>query len=239
MWDAIMKVENDPEIRVTILTGAGRGFCAGADLRGGASTFDGTNRPKQDEVKRLSFVERYFSLKKPIIVAINGPVVGVGITMILPFDIRIAAESARIGIVFNRRGILPEILCPWILPKIIGISKAAELMYTGRIIDAKEALEIGLVSKVVPDDKLMDAAMEIAQDILLSAPVSVALTKQMLYQFIIEPDINKMDKINERYFVWTGRQPDAAEGVTSFLQKRKPKWKMKVPGDMPDFFPIE
>lgn len=239
MWDAIMRVENDPEIRVTILTGAGRGFCAGADLRGGANTFDGTNRPKQDEVKRLSFVERYFSLKKPIIVAINGPAVGVGVTMILPFDIRIAAQSARIGIVFNRRGILPEILCPWILPKIIGISKAAELMYTGRIINAKEALEIGLVSKVVPDDKLMDAAMEIAQDILLSAPVSVALTKKMLYQFIIEPDINKMDKINERYFVWTGRQPDAAEGVTSFLQKRKPKWKMKVPGDMPDFFPIE
>jgi enoyl-CoA hydratase/carnithine racemase len=238
MWEAIMRVENDPNIRVTILTGAGRGFCAGADLRGGAKTFDGTNRPKQDEVKRLSFVERYFSLKKPVIVAINGPVVGVGVTMILPFDIRIASESARIGIVFNRRGIVPEILCPWILPKIIGISKAAELMYTGRIINANEALEFGLVSRVVPDDKLMDAAMEIAKEILLCAPVCVALTKQMLYQFITEPDINKMDQINEKYFKWSGKQPDASEGVISFLQKRKPKWKTKVPGDMPEFFPL-
>lgn len=245
MWDAIMRVENDPEIRVTILTGAGRGFCAGADLRGGANTFDGTNRPKQDKVKkrdkvkRLSLVERYFSLKKPVIVAINGPAVGVGVTMILPFDIRIASKSARIGIVFNRRGIVPEILCPWILPKIIGISKAAELMYTGRILNANEALDYGLVSRVVPDDKLMDVALEIANEILLCAPVCVALTKQMLYQFITEQDVNKIDKINGKYYSWTGKQPDAVEGVMSFLQKRKPKWKMKVPGDMPDFFPIE
>lgn len=245
MWDAIMRVENDPNIRVTILTGAGRGFCAGADMRGGAKTFDGTNRPKQDKVKerdkvkRLSLVDRYFSLKKPVIVAINGPAVGVGVTMILPFDIRICSKSARIGIVFNRRGIVPEIFCSWILPKIIGISKAAELMYTGRILNANEALEFGLVSRVVPDDKLMDVALEIANEILLCAPVCVALTKQMLYQFITEQDVNKIDKINGKYYSWTGKQPDAVEGVMSFLQKRKPKWKMKVPGDMPDFFPIE
>ena len=242
IWDALMKVENDPNLRVTIITGAGRGFCAGADLSRGSNTFDGSNRPREEAERRRregSLIRRYFSLKKPVIVAINGPVVGVGVTFILPFDIRIAAESARIGIVFNRRGVIPEIACPWILPRIIGISKAAELMYTGRIVNAKEALEFGLVSRVVPDDKLMDTAREIAEEILLNAPVSVALTKSMLYQFLTETDVEKAERINHQYFGWTGTQPDAREGVVSFLQKRKPEWKLKVPGDLPDFFPLE
>ena len=242
IWDALMRVENDPNLRVTIITGAGRGFCAGADLSRGSNTFDGSNRPREEVERRRregSLIRRYFSLKKPVIVAINGPVVGVGVTFILPFDIRIAAESARIGIVFNRRGVIPEIACPWILPRIIGISKAAELMYTGRIVNAKEALEFGLVSRVVPDDKLMDTAREIAEEILLNAPVSVALTKSMLYQFLTETDVDKAERINHQYFGWTGTQPDAREGVVSFLQKRKPEWKLKVPGDLPDFFPLE
>ena len=242
IWDALMKVENDPNLRVTIITGAGRGFCAGADLTRGGTTFDGSNRPREEDERRRregSLIRRYFSLKKPVIVAINGPVVGVGVTFILPFDIRIAAESARIGIVFNRRGVIPEIACPWILPRIIGISKAAELMYTGRIVNAKEALEFGLVSRVVPDEKLMDKAREIAEEILLSAPVSVTLTKIMLYQFLTETDIDKAERINHKYFGWTGTQPDAREGVVSFLQKRNPEWKLKVPGDLPDFFPLE
>jgi enoyl-CoA hydratase/carnithine racemase len=242
MWDALLKVENDPNLRVTIITGAGRGFCAGADLSRGGSTFDGSNRPREEDERRRregSLIRRYFSLMKPVIVAINGPVVGVGVTMILPFDIRIAAESARIGIVFNRRGVIPEIACPWILPRIIGISRAAELMYTGRIVNAREALEFGIVSRVVPDDKLMETAQEIADDILLAAPVSVALTKRMLYQFLTETDIDKAERINHQYFGWTGLKPDAREGVISFLQKRRPDWKMKVPGDLPSFFPLE
>lgn len=242
IWDALEKVENDPNLRVTIVTGAGRGFCAGADLSRGGSTFDGSNRPREVEERArtaASLINRYFLLKKPVIVAINGPVVGVGVTFILPFDIRIASESARIGIVFNRRGVIPEIACPWILPRIIGVSKAAELMYTGRIINAKEALEFGLVSRVVPDDKLMETAYEIADEILLSAPVSVTLTKRMLYQFLTETDIIKAERINSQYFRWTGQQPDAREGVVSFLQKRRPEWKLKVPGDLPDFFPLE
>lgn len=236
LWDTIMNVENDPEMRVTILTGKGRGFCAGADLSGGKSTFSGENRPKPDKNKpQTSNIQKYMNLNKPVIVAINGPAVGIGVTMILPFDIRIASESARIGIVFNRRGVIPEIACPWILPRIVGISKAAELMLTGRIIDAKEALEFGLVSKVVPDDKLMDTARKIAEEIVLSAPVSVALTKKMLNLFLKETDILEAEKINNKYFWWTGKQPDAREGVISFLEKRKPNWKLKVPGDMPDF----
>ena len=243
IWDAIFKVENDPNLRVTIVTGAGRGFCAGADLSRGATTFDSTKRSPEEQEQRArrqgSGLKRYFSLKKPVIVAINGPAVGVGVTLFLPFDIRIASESARIGIVFNRRGIIPEIACPWILPRIIGFSRAAELMYTGRILNAQESLEYGLVSRVVPDDKLMETAREIADEILLSAPVSVALTKMMLYQFINEPDIYKAEKINEKYFWWTGEQPDAREGVMSFIQKRRPEWKLKVPGDIPDYWPLE
>ncbi|MHA2471597.1 MAG: enoyl-CoA hydratase-related protein [Promethearchaeota archaeon] len=242
IWDALYKVESDPDLRVTILTGAGRGFCAGADLSGGANTFDGSNRPREVDERRReagSLVKQYFSLLKPVIVAINGPTVGVGVTFILPFDIRIASESARIGIVFNRRGVIPEIVCPWILPRIVGISRAAELMYTGRILNAQESLEYGLVSKVVPDDKLLETAREIADEILLSAPVSVALTKRMLYEFLTETDINKVESINHRYFGWTGLQPDAKEGVISFLQKRRPKWKLKVPGDLPKFFPLK
>jgi len=242
LWDALMKVENDPNIRVSIITGAGRGFCAGADLSRGSSTFDSSSRSREENEKRREGgikIGRYFSLKKPVIVAINGPTVGVGITFTLPFDIRIASESARIGIVFNRRGVIPEITCPWILPRIIGFSKAAELMYTGRILNAKEALEYGLVSRVVPDDKLMDTAREIAEEILLCAPVSVALTKKMLYQFLTETDYDRVERINDQYFNWTGTQPDAREGVVSFLEKRKPEWKLKVPGDLPDFFPLE
>lgn len=242
IWDALEIVENDPNLRVTIITGAGRGFCAGADLSRGANTFDGSNRPSDEEERRRrggSLINRYFSLKKPVIVAINGPTVGVGVTFILPFDIRIAAESARIGIVFNRRGVIPEIVCPWILPRIVGISKAAELMYTGRIVNAQEALDFGLVSRVVPDDKLMETAREIAEEILLNAPVSVALTKHMLYQFLTETDIDKVERINHQYFRWTGLKPDAKEGVISFLQKRKPEWKLQVPGDLPKFFPLE
>jgi enoyl-CoA hydratase/carnithine racemase len=241
-WDAIRKVEDDPDLRVTILTGAGRGFCAGQDLSSGGGTFDGLDRP-QDAVERVmkegSTIKRYFSLKKPVIVAINGPVVGVGVTTILPFDIRIASESARIGIVFNRRGVIPEFASPWLLPRIIGISRAAELMYTGRILNAKEALEFGLVSRVVPDDKLMDTARELAEEILLSAPVSVTITKRMLYQFLTETDIDKAESINHQYLGWISTKPDTREGVMSFLEKRKPNWQLKVPGDLPDFYPLE
>ena len=241
-WDAIRRVEDDPDLRVTILTGAGRGFCAGQDLSSGGGTFDELDTPQEaaERVKKEgATIKWYFSLKKPVIVAINGPVVGVGVTTILPFDIRIASESARIGIVFNRRGVIPEFASPWLLPRIIGVSRAAELMYTGRIINAKEALEFGLVSRVVPDEKLMDTAREIAEEILLSAPVSVTLTKRMIYQFLTETDIDKIESINHQYLGWVSTKADTREGVMSFLEKRKPEWKLKVPGDLPDFYPLE
>lgn len=238
--DALQKVEDNDDLRVSIVTGAGRGFCAGADLAGGGKTFDASQREESNQTMQrdpgFSTIKFYLGLKKPVIVAINGPAVGVGVTMILPLDIRIASESARIGLIFNRRGVLPELASPWFLPRIIGISRAAELMYTGRILNAQEALEYGLVSRVVPDDKLMDSAFELAHEIADNcAPVSVALTKQMLWQFLFETDIEKVEKINSNYFRWSGQQPDAREGVLSFLEKRPPKWTMSVSKDMPDF----
>ncbi len=242
LWDAIRTVEDDPNLRVTIFTGAGRGFCAGQDLSRGGDSFDGLDQP-QDAAERVkregSTIKRYFSLKKPVIVAINGPMVGVGVTFFLPFDIRIASESARIGIVFNRRGVIPEFASPWLLPRIIGLSRAAELMYTGRILNAEEALEFGLVSRVVPDGKLMESARELAEEILLSAPLSVTLTKRMIYQFLTETDLDKVESINHQYLGWVSTKADIQEGVMSFLEKRKPEWKLKIPGDLPDFYPLE
>lgn len=252
--DALQRVEEDDNLRVSIMTGAGRGFCAGSDLSAGGSAFDSRQRrpesresgarPSQDRQAGAAtgpgIMEFFLGLTKPTIVAINGPCVGVGISMILPLDIRIAAESARISFAFNKRGVLPELASPWFLPRIIGISKAAEIMYTGRMLNAQESLDMGLVSKVVPDDELMSAANELAQEIIVNcAPVSVALTKYMLWQFLCETDVEKANDINSQYFGWSGRQPDAREGVVSFLEKRPAKWKMSVPKDMPDFFPLK
>jgi enoyl-CoA hydratase/carnithine racemase len=243
MLDALEKVEKDDDVLVSIVTGAGKAFCAGMDLSSGEETFDSTKRkeaPISSEQRTFNTLKRYIGLKKPVIAAINGHAVAVGVTMTLPFDMRIAAEGAQIGLIFNRRGVLPELGCPYFLPRIIGISKAAELMYTGRMLSAKEALDYGLVSRVVPDDQIMSAAMELAREIIDNcAPVSIALTKAMLWQFMFETDVEKIDRINSLYFAWSGQQPDAVEGVSSFLEKRPPEWKMSVPRDLPDFFPLD
>lgn len=243
--DALKKVDEDDGSMVSIITGAGRGFCAGMDLSSGGSTFARSEKEEGDRESEDVFpstgaiIKTLLDLKKPVIVAINGPAVGVGVTMVLPMDIRIAAESARLGLVFVRRGVVPELACPWFLPRIVGVSKAAELLYTGRIISAQEALECGLVSRVVPDDQLLDAAREMASDIAVNAaPVSVALTKRMIWQFLAMDDVGKAEEINDAYFAWTGSQPDCKEGIESFLEKRPPDWKMHVSKDMPNFFPL-
>ncbi len=241
--DALKKVDEDDSVMVTILTGAGRGFCAGMDLAAGGSTFDASARQEGEGgagfPSTTLIIRTLLDLKKPVIAAINGPAVGVGVTMVLPMDIRIASESARIGFVFVRRGVVPELASPWFLPRIVGVSKAAELLYTGRIIGAQEALECGLVSRVAPDDQLMDVAREMAGEIVQNAaPVALALTKRMLWQFLGMNDPEKADEINMAYFEWAGMQPDCKEGIVSFLEKRPPKWTMKVSEDMPDFFPL-
>ena len=245
MIAAFQKIDDDDSVKVSILTGAGRGFCAGMDLSAGGSTFESPAQEGAGEERRVtdipggSIIKSLLELKKPIIVAVNGPTVGVGVTMILPMDIRVAAESARFGMVFVRRGVIPELASPWFLPRIVGVSKAAELMYTGRIISAQEALECGLVSRVVPDGELMNVARELASEIAVHAsPVSLALTKRMLWQFLAETDLDRVEEINHTYFAWTGMQADCKEGINSFLEKRPPRWTMKVSKDMPDFFPL-
>ncbi|MDY6795775.1 MAG: enoyl-CoA hydratase-related protein [Actinomycetota bacterium] len=234
LLDILQEADADPEVRVIILTGAGRAFCAGIDMSSGETAADDTV-PQDLLEEKASTVKLLFSLKKPVIVAYNGSAVGVGVTMTLPFDIRIAAESAKLSLAFVRRGLLPELACPWLLPKIIGISRAAEFMYTGRSLTAAEALDFGLVSRVVPDEELMPTALEMAREIAEKcSPVSVSLTKKMLYDFLAEDDVEKAEKTNHRYLNWIMTQPDMVEGIMSFMQKRKPEWTGKVPGDMPD-----
>lgn len=236
--DALLAVEKAPDLRVSIITGVGRAFCAGQHLSDQKDEFEQkvmNGMAPHDDGQVFPSLNFFFSLKKPVIVAYNGAAVGVGVTMTLPFDMRIAAQSARLGIVFTRRGTVPEIGCPWLLPRIVGLSRAAELMYTGRLINAEEALEYGLVSRVVPDSDLMPTALALAEEIVVNcAPMSVALTKMMLYQFLGEPDYSRAERINHQYFEWIFKQPDAFEGVMSFLEKRQPQWQLKVPDHMPD-----
>jgi len=235
---AFAELDANDDARVIVVTGAGRAFCAGADLaaRGGA-TFDRSgNNP--DPNPRAEAQIRPWNMKKPIIAAINGPAVGVGITLPMQWDIRVAAESARIGFVFVRRGVIPEALSTWLVPRLIGVAKANELLMTGRIITAKEALDFGIVSHVWPDAEFRTKVAELASDIAANtAPVSVAITKRLIYGLLGEPSFENGNKVDHKAFNWVGAQADSREGVSSFLEKRKPAWKMKPSKDFPDFLP--
>lgn len=233
---AFKTLDADDSVRVIVVTGAGRAFCAGADLSGaGGDTFNYDKRRERGEVEDTHAV-RPWNLKKPIIAAINGPAVGVGITLPMQWDIRVAAESARIGFVFVRRGVIPEALSLWTLPRQIGLAKANELLMTGKIINAREALEFGIVSHVWPDAEFMTKVREMAEDLAQNtAPVSVAITKRLIWGLLAEDEMEKAQAIDTRAFQWTGKQADSREGVTAFLEKRKPSWKMKPSKDFPDF----
>ncbi|MEY2407027.1 MAG: hypothetical protein QOG39_1943, partial [Acidimicrobiaceae bacterium] len=186
--DAFDRADADDDVRVVVVTGRGRGFCAGADLGTGGDTFDnagavGSSGVHRDEGGLVTL--RIFRCTKPVIAAVNGPAVGVGVTMTLPMDIRLASESARFGFVFPRRGLVPEAASSWFLPRVVGISKAAEWTYTGRVFPAAEALEAGLVRSVHPDDELLPAAYALAREIAdNTSAVSVALTRQMLWRML-------------------------------------------------------
>ncbi|CAB4364192.1 MAG: enoyl-CoA hydratase [Actinobacteria bacterium] len=243
LLDAFDRVDADDDVRVVIVTGAGRGFCAGADLSAGGSTFakGGSDIITDAGVPRdgggmVSL--RIFECLKPVIGAINGPAVGVGVTMTLGMDIRLASETARIGFVFARRGIVPEACSSWFLPRLVGISQALEWCYSGRVFPASEALEGGLVRSVhAPGDLLVAArvlATEIAEN---TAPVSIALTRQMLYRMLGESHPMAAHRADSRGIVERGRSADAAEGVTSFLEKRAPQFSVKVSDGLPDLFP--
>jgi enoyl-CoA hydratase/carnithine racemase len=246
--DAFDRVDADDDVRAVIVTGAGRGFCAGADLSGGGDTFSaggsdvttdvalgGRNVPR-DGGGLVTL--RIFDCLKPVIGAINGAAVGVGVTMTLPMDIRLASTSAKFGFVFARRGIVPEACSSWFLPRLVGISLAAEWCYSGRVFAADEALAGRLVRSVHEPGELLPAARAIAADIAAnSSPVSVALTRQMLWRML--GAVHPMDahRVDSRGILERGRSDDAREGVLSFLEKRPAAFPMRVSDGLPDVFP--
>src|SRR5206468_7153242 len=214
----------------------GRGFCAGADLARGGAAFDRTAEaeyergggPADQPWRKPPRAVAAWDVRKPIIAAINGAAVGVGATLPMQWDIRIAAESARIGFVFVRRGVVPEALSTWTLPRLVGMARAAELLLTGRILAAREALEWGLVSRVVPDAELLATARALASEIARdTAPVSVAITKCMLWHMQAELDLVRADDLDARALCWTGTHPDAREAARAVLDTRAPRWPMR------------
>jgi enoyl-CoA hydratase/carnithine racemase len=233
----------DDAVRVVIVTGSGRAFCAGADLTSGGTTFDNpasgrTPEPSEHRDGGGLVTLRIFDMKKPVIAAINGPAVGFGATCTLPMDVRIASTTARIGFVFARRGVVPEAASTWFLPRLVGISRAVEWVATGRVFDAEEAREAGLVSRVVEPDALLPAAQALAREIAdNTSAVSVALARQMLWKLLgaAHPiDAHRLDSLGMFH---TGRSADAYEGIRSFLEKRPPKFTGRPSKDMPPFYP--
>ncbi|MBA3941847.1 MAG: enoyl-CoA hydratase [Sphingopyxis sp.] len=263
---ALDECDADDGVRAVIFTGSGdRAFCAGADLGSGASTFDYDKRTDKqailpdgasaspirddgsidwshplvrDSGGRLSL--RIFEAKKPVLGAINGAAVGIGATMTLPMDARLASDTARYGFVFARRGIVPEAASSWFLPRLVGIANAVDLCYSGRLISAEEAREKGLVQSVHAPGALIDAAIARAREMTEhSAPVSVALTRHMLWRMLGAPHPMSAHRWDSRAIFSRGRSPDAAEGVTSFLEKRAPDFTASVANDYPWFAEFE
>ena len=247
MLDELLAVldqaDADDAVRVLIVTGAGRAFCAGADLSGGPRTFDRVARglgeaPGAHEDGGGRVTLRIFDMKKPLIAAINGPAVGFGITMTLPMDIRIASTAARIGFVFARRGVVPEACSTWFLPRLVGPSQAAEWVYTGRVFPAEEALAGRLVSRVVPPEQLLPVARELAREIAQNtSAISVALSRQLMWRLLGADHPMEAHRLDSRCMDWTGRSADAHEGVSSFLEKRPARFTLRPSADMPPFYP--
>jgi len=248
--EAFDKAGEDDDIRVIIVTGAGRGFCAGADLGAGGNTFNREVRNNKGETEGIKDDPEWmrdgggrttlaiFDCPKPVIAAFNGPAVGVGVTMTLPMDIRIASEEAKFGFVFARRGLVPEAASSWFLPRVVGINKALEWTFSGRVFSPEEAKEGGLIRSIHPANELLEEANKIAQEIVENtSPVSVAMTRQMLWKLLGADHPMEAHKVDSRAIYELGQGGDAKEGVESFLEKRSPKFPSKVSKDMPEFFP--
>jgi enoyl-CoA hydratase/carnithine racemase len=237
--EVLDRVNEDDDVRALIVTGAGRAFCAGADMAAGkGSSFAiGTDMETHRDGGGIVTLKLY-QLKKPVIAAINGPAVGFGMTMTLAMDIRLASEDAKMGLVFVRRGIVPEACSTWFLPRIVGISKALEWGMSGRVFSAREALEGGLVSRVLPHDQLLHAARELAHEMADNcSPVAVALTRQLMWSLLGEDHPIAAHRLDSKSVFYMSRNADSQEGVESFLEKRPPKFTMKPSKDMPDFYP--
>jgi enoyl-CoA hydratase/carnithine racemase len=241
--DALDRADADDDVRAIIFTGAGRAFCAGADLSSGSGTFDSRERSadvgiegQRDGGGRVTL--RLYDCKKPVIAAINGPAVGVGVTMTLPMDIRIASNDARFGFVFARRGICMEAASSWFLPRLVGPSQALEWVYTGRVFPASEALAGGLVRSLHAPDELLPAARELAREIAdNTSAISVALSRQLVWKMLGADHPMEAHKIDSRAIIALGQSADAHEGVASFLGKRKPEFRQRPSQDLPKFYP--
>ncbi|MBI1405819.1 MAG: enoyl-CoA hydratase [Caulobacter sp.] len=248
MIDCFDKIDADDAVKAVIVTGSGRAFCAGADLGSGGATFDyakqgnetrenaKVNGVYRDGGGRLTL--RIYDCKKPVIAAVNGAAVGIGVTMQLAMDIRLASTAAKFGFVFARRGITPEAASSWFLPRLVGMQQALEWCYTGRVFGAEEALKGGLVRSLHAPEDLMPAAMELAREIVdNTAPVSIALTRQMMWRNVGADHPMVAHRSDSRAIMARGAQGDAKEGVTSFLEKRAPSYPNTVSADLPDIWP--
>lgn len=237
--DAIDHADADDNIRAIIVTGAGRAFCAGMDLGEGGATFDYRSVSQDDHRDGGGILAlRIFRSNKPFIAAVNGHAIGVGLTMTLPMDIRIAADNAKMAMAFVRRGIAADACSSWFLPRIVGIGKALEWSITGRTFTAQEAYASGLVNKVVPSQEVLATARAVALEIAqYSAPVSVAMMRQMMWSMLGADHPMEAHRIESKVFHWIGQQPDAEEGINSFLEKRMPNYTMSPYKDVPDFYP--
>jgi enoyl-CoA hydratase/carnithine racemase len=243
LTEAFDRADADDEVRVVIVTGAGRGFCAGADLASGGETFDYRKRERAGAGAAPrdnggQFTLRVFRSTKPVIAAINGPAVGVGATMTLPMDIRLAADDARMGFVFARRGIIPEACSSWFLPRVVGISRAMEWVSTGRVFSAQEGLEGGLLRSLHPQGELLDAAHALAREIAENtAPVSVALARQLMWRMLGAEHPMLAHRADSRGMFARGQSADAVEGITAFLEKRPANFPDQVSDGLPEIMP--
>ena len=244
MQDELIKVfdytDQSDEVKSVVVTGEGRAFCAGADLVEGPNTFDyaeeGNKLSNDDHRDGGGLVTlRIFRSKKPVIGAINGDAVGVGATMMLPMDIRIASDTARFGFVFSRRGAVPEACSSWFLPRVVGISKALDWCYTGRVFKSQEALQHGLVSEVTTDEELLERALEIGSSYSnKTSSISVSLARQMMWNMLAATHPEEAHILDSMAMEKMGKSPDIKEGIASFLEKRDPNFPMKVSKDLPD-----
>ncbi|MGH3257143.1 MAG: crotonase/enoyl-CoA hydratase family protein [Streptosporangiaceae bacterium] len=246
--DAFDRADSDDDVRAVVVTGRGRAFCAGADLSGGGDTFNADRRRQSETApETIDGVPRdgggRVSLRvagslKPVIAAINGPAVGVGITMTLPMDIRLAADTAKFGFVFSRRGVVMEAASSWFLPRVVGISQAMEWVATGRVFDAAEAVRGGLVARTYSADELLPAAYALAREIAdNTSAVAVATSRQLMWRMLGADSPWEAHRLDSRGMYLLGQAPDVVEGVTAFLEKRRPRFPMRVGTDLPDLGP--
>ena len=238
--EAMWLLEADEAVRVIVVTGAGRAFCSGIDMSGGADVFGAEAHEAHDAAQGVdsdSVPDRsaFWTMRTPVIGAINGAAVGAGLTVPMLFDLRIVAEDAKLGFVFTRRGIVPDANINWLLPRMVGVERALELLMSGRMFSGTEAVEMGLALRAVPKDQVLTEAQALARELAThSAPAAAGLVKQLVYEFLGETDRKAAFAKETKVIWWVGEQPDAMEGIMSFLEKRTPAWTTSKHAELPE-----